>query len=98
MHTLYVNAICGDVRLDRTYRCMPGEVLADTGYAALAGISFDEGEKYHVAKLELQGMLRGVEFKSPSRELWHFVANFGEDEAVWEGETLKPYSCTLRKS
>ena len=97
MHTLYVNAICGDVKLDRTCRCMPGEVLADTGYAVLAGVSFDEGGKYHVSKLDLPGMLRGMEFKSPSGELWHFVANFGDDEAVWEGEALKPYTCTLRK-
>ena len=97
MHTLYVNALCGEVKLDRTCRCMPGEVLADTGYAVVAGADASEGEKYALRQLPLPGMLRGVALTAPGGDRWHFCANFGETPAEWEGGTLQPFACALER-
>ena len=97
MHTLYVDLLCGGVKLDRSCRCLPGEVLADTGYAVMAGVGASEGEKYALEPLALSGMLRGVEFTAPGGEKWRFAANFGETPAGWEGKTLQPFTCDLER-
>ena len=97
MHTLYVDLLCGEVKLDRSCRCLPGEVLADTGYAVMAGVGPSEGEKYALEPLALPGMLRGVAFTAPGGEKWRFAANFGETPAEWEGKTLQPFTCDLER-
>ena len=96
MTSLYVNSVCGKVETDEKHRFMPGEILADTGYAVLAGVTFEESSKYTLRLLEKEGALRAVEFTTPAG-VWQFAANFGDDEILWQGEKIAPGACTLKQ-
>ena len=96
MSSLYVNCISGKVEMDEKHRYMPGDVLADTGYAVLAGVTLEESSKYALKLLENKGALRAVEFISPAG-VWQFAANFGDEEILWQGEKIAPGACTLKQ-
>ncbi|MBQ7401955.1 MAG: hypothetical protein IJW05_00810 [Lentisphaeria bacterium] len=98
MSSLYLNEICGSVEFAPRVRRMPGDVLADTGYAVIAESNAEEGRKYSLKRLETEGLLRAVEFHSPDGEVWQFAANFGNTPVSWCGESVLPGQCTLRKS
>lgn len=90
LKSLYVHEICtGMTKTDR--RRMPGELLADTGYAAIAGITAADTVGLDMRRLELPDPLRAVEFNAPDGHCYRFIANFGDAPAG----TLCPGECTL---
>lgn len=96
MTSLYMNEICGSVENDETRRRMPGEVLADTGYAVIADLRADDTAGYAVRKIDTGGDLRAVEFTSPEGT-WRFAANFGRESVLWEEEVIPSGECLLKK-
>ena len=70
---------------------MPGELLADTGYAAIAGITAADTAGLEMRRLELPEPLRAVEFNAPDGHRYRFTANFGDAPAG----TLRPGECAL---
>ena len=96
MTSLYMNEICGSVEKDLSRRHMPGEILADTGYALMAGVSADEIRGYKLEKVECDEKLRAVKFTTPEG-IWLFAANFSDETLVWENETLPAGECILKK-
>ena len=97
MTSLHLNEICGTVENTPRVRRMPGDTLADTGYAVIAGSSAAEGRKYSLKQLPAEGMLRAVEFTSPDGSRWQFAANFGSESAVWNKIKLPAGECILKK-
>ncbi len=95
MTSLYVNEICGSVEEDPARRRMPGDILADTGYAVIAGVSASEGAGYKLRRLDAPGELRAVEFSTPEGKVWRFVANFGTLPENFDGRDILPGQCDL---
>lgn len=97
MASLYLNEICGKVENDPRIRRMPGDILADTGYAVIADSSAEEGRKYSLQPLSAEGMLRAVEFSAPDGKRWQFAANFGTTAVKWNGKTIAAGKSFLKK-
>ena len=95
--SLYINEICGDVVEDVRRRRMPGEVLADTGYAVIAGVDFQQGKNYSLRRLETPETVRAVEYSTPDAGNWLFAANFGETAVTWNGDSIAPGECFLKQ-
>ncbi|MBQ9088897.1 MAG: hypothetical protein IJY46_09000 [Lentisphaeria bacterium] len=95
MTSLYVNEICGNVEELPARRRMPGDVLADTGYAVIAGVSAADGEGYKLRRLDAPGELRAVEFSTPEGKVWRFAANFGTLPENFDGRDILPGQCDL---
>ena len=95
MTSLYVNEICGAVENTPRVRRMPGEILADTGYAVIAGSSVAEGRQYSLKQLSAAGDLRAVELTAPDGCRWQFAVNFGTETAEWNGTSIPAGECAL---
>ena len=95
MSSLYVNEICGNVEDDPAIRRMPGDILADTGYAVISDITASEGEKYKLTRLDAPELLRAVELTTPDGKTFRFAANFGDVPAEWENKVIEPGQCIL---
>jgi hypothetical protein len=94
MRSLYMNEICGRVEDDLSYRYMPGDIIADTGYAVMTGVSAGECPNYTLEKVESDDALRVVRFTTPEA-VWLFAANFGDRELLWEKRSIAPGACEL---
>ena len=97
MTSLHLNEVCGAVENTPRVRRMPGDILADTGYAVIAGSSAEEGTKYTLKQLSAEGLLRAVEFTAPDGSRWQFAANFGTTSVKWNGKTIAAGECALKK-
>ena len=96
MSSLYIEEICSAVENDVTHFWKPGEILNDTAYAAIAGISADESSNYKLQKVETENPdLRVVEFTAADGRKWQFAANFGTESAVWQNRLLPAGECGL---
>lgn len=96
MSSLYVEEICSRVEKDITCFWQTGEVLSDTGYAAIAGITAGESADYKLQQLTTDNPdLRVVEFTADNGRKWQFAANFGTDCAEWQGEKIPAGECRL---
>ena len=96
MRSLYMNEICGRVEEDLSYRYMPGDIIADTGYAVMTGVTADECRSYALEKVESDEALRVVRFTTPEG-VWLFAANFSDSDVSWENEVISAGACTLKK-
>lgn len=96
MKSLYINEICGSIELDPRIRRMPGDVLADTGYAVIAGSTADDAKQYALKEIARDGMFRAVAFTAPDGVSWRFAANFGTEAVEWDGETIPAGECCLK--
>ena len=94
MTSLYVNEICGHVDKNEKHRNFPGDVLADTGYAVIAGATLEESRKYQLELFESTPELRAVKFTTPEG-VWLFGANFSDQKIKWQGEELPAGHCRL---
>ena len=95
MTSLYVNEICGTVENTPRVRRMPGEILADTGYAVIADSSADDGKRYSLKHLPTEGALRVVQFTAPDGKNWQFAANFGTETVFWNNTQIHAGECLL---
>ena len=98
MRSLYVNEVCGTAENTPQIRRMPGDILADTGYAVIAGSSAEEGKLYSVRQLKTEGLVRAVQFSAPDGRCWLFAANFGTDTAVFRKLKLAAGECVLKET
>lgn len=90
LKSLYMHEICAGMTKTAARR-MPGELLADTGYAAIAGITASGTAGLSMRRLELPDPLRAVEFDAPDGCRYRFTANFGDTPV----DSLSPGECTL---
>ena len=95
MTSLYVNEICGSVEDTPARRRMPGDVLADTGYAVISGVSAEEGVKYKLTRLDSPENTRAVELTTPDNKVYRFIANFGSTPVSWCGNDIASGKCCL---
>ena len=95
MTSLYVNEICASVEDTPARRRMPGEILADTGYAVVSGVSAAEGEKYKLIRLDAPENARAVELTTPDGKVYRFIANFGSSSVSWLDSEISPGECRL---
>ena len=96
MSSLYIEEICSKAEHDITHFWQTGEVLSDTGYAAIAGITAGESADYKLQQLTTGNPdLRVVEFTAADGRKWQFAANFGSDCAEWQGEKIPAGECRL---
>ena len=95
MTSLYVNEICASVEEDPARRRMPGDVLADTGYAVVSGVAASEGEKYKLTRLDSPENTRAVELTTPDNKVYRFIANFGSTPVSWLDSVISPGECRL---
>lgn len=95
MTSLYVNEICASVEDTPARRRMPGEILADTGYAVVSGVSAAEGEKYKLIRLDAPENARAVELTTPDGKVYRFIANFGSSPVSWLDSEISPGECRL---
>ena len=96
MSSLYIEEICSKAEHDITHFWQTGEVLSDTGYAAIAGITAGESANYKLQKVETGNPdLRVVEFTAADGRKWQFAANFGTGSAVWQNRLLPAGECGL---
>ena len=94
MTSLYLNEICGHIEKDERHRYMPGDILADTAYAVVAGASFEESCRYSIEALESPPGIRAVKVSIPAG-VWEFAANFSDEKQIWQGVELPANSCVL---
>ena len=94
MTSLYLNEICGHIEKDERHRYMPGDILADTAYAVVAGASFEESCRYSIEALESPPVIRAVKVSIPAG-VWEFAANFSDEKQIWQGVELPANSCVL---
>jgi predicted aminopeptidase len=95
MTSLYVNEICGNVEDTPARRRMPGDILADTGYAVVSGVSAEEGQKYRLTRLDSPENTRAVELTTPDNKVYRFIANFGNTSVSWSDAVIAPGECRL---
>ena len=95
MTSLYVNEICGSVEDNPACRRMPGDILADTGYAVISGVSAEEGAMYKLKRPDSPGNTRAVELTTPDNKVYRFIANFGDTSVSWCGNDIAPGKCCL---
>ena len=93
LKSLYMDCICSRVDLSGS-RYMPGTILADTGYLAIADLSSAATPEYALLQLNAPEKLRAVEFRSPALSC-RFIANFGDSKAFFDGNELNPGECCL---
>lgn len=97
INSIYVNVICGEVALDPRKFYMPGEILADTGYAVISDVSSEEGSRCRLERLEAPEALRAVRYTAPDGQNWIFIANFSNEDLLWEGKKLSAGKSVLEK-
>lgn len=95
LKSLYMNEICTAVEQTDARR-RPGEILADTGYAAVAGISADDTAELSLRRLDAPEELRVVEFRSPDGTGYRFAANFGDAPAEYGSMLIPSGQCELQ--
>ena len=97
MSSLYVEEICSGVEKNITCFWRTGEVLSDTGYAAIAGITAGKSANYKLQQLATDNPdLRVVEFTAEDGCKWQFAANFGTASAEWQNTVIPAGECCLR--
>ena len=94
MSSLYVNEICGHIENDEKHRYMPGDILADTAYAVVAGASLEDSLQYTLERIASSPQLRAVRISTPAG-VWVFAAKFSEETALWQKVELPANSCVL---
>ena len=95
MPTLYLNEICGNMINDPFKSFMPGDIMADTGYAVIADCRADESNKYILEKLDAPDDIRAVAFTDLQQRRWIFAANFSDNDTVWQNNTLPAGECII---
>ncbi|MBR4666613.1 MAG: hypothetical protein IKO93_22280, partial [Lentisphaeria bacterium] len=92
--TLYLNEICGSIIHEPFASFMPGEVMADTGYAVIADCRAAESRHYSLEKLDAPDDIRAVAFTG-LRQRWIFAANFSETDIVWHNNMIQAGGCII---
>lgn len=93
MNTLYINELCMDYHADNSVIHFPGEVLCDSAYAVIAGVTATETPQYALEQIPTDGMLRAVYCTLPSGVRHLIVANFGDAPAIFEGMEIPALNC-----
>ena len=93
--SLYVDEICADVQFSPRKRFMPGEVMADTGYATVSDVTAAAGMPCTVERVAAPEELRAVHVTGQDGKKWLFAANFGDESVEWEGQTIPAGECIL---
>ncbi|MBR7119494.1 MAG: hypothetical protein IKC77_04780 [Lentisphaeria bacterium] len=93
LKSLYIDFITGASPVKFRY-CRKGEVLSDTA----AAVTVDAANGFASDAVYISEKdIRGVEITGADGIRYRFLANFGKDEAVWNGKTIPGYSSILEK-
>ena len=96
MYSLYINEICADVQFAPRKRFMPGEVMADTGFAAVSDVTAADGMVCCIDRVDAPEELRAVSVTDQNGKKWLFAANFSDGAVNWHDQLIKPGECVLR--